>query len=216
MTDPRLDRVPFFDPRSRSFPVRTLLPAKRPRSYTWRIKTAGVLDQGREGACVGFAWAAELAARPVEVTGVTNSTALNIYRHAQQIDEWPGEAYSGTSVLAGAKVVQGQGRIGSYRWCFSLEDALLTLGYLGPLVLGINWHENMYEPDADGFIHPTGPVVGGHAILARAVNVRAGYVVLRNSWGESYGRGGDCRLSIPDLGVLLAAQGEACVPLVRS
>ncbi len=214
MTDPRLDRVPFFDERSRSFPVRTLLQSRKPRSYTWRI-TSGVLDQGREGACVGFAWAAELAARPLEVKGVTDATALNIYRRAQEIDEWPGEAYSGSSVLAGAKVVQEQRRIGEYRWCFSLEDALDALGYLGPLVLGINWHQNMYVPDAQGFIHPTGPVAGGHAILARGINVKQGFVTLRNSWGPGYGNGGDCRLSFDDLGVLLSAGGEACVPLGR-
>jgi hypothetical protein len=217
VADPRLDRLEEFDKRSRGYPVRALLGTRKPRSYTWRIKTTGVLDQGREGACVGFAWAAELAARPVEVTGVDDAFALAIYHRAQQLDEWPGEApaYHGTSVLAGAKACQEQGRISQYRWAFGLDDVLDTLGYLGPVVLGVNWHESMYRPDANGYIRPTGPIVGGHAILARAVNVRERYVTLRNSWGAGYGLGGDCRITFDDLGGLLAARGEACVPIVR-
>jgi hypothetical protein len=214
-TDLRLDRLVQFDERSRGYPVRTLLGTRRRRSYTWRIKTAGVLDQGREGACVGFAWAAELAARPAEVTDVSDEYALRIYRRAQQLDEWPGEAYSGTSVLAGAKACQELDLIGEYRWAFGLDDVLDTLGYLGPVVLGINWHESMYRPDADGWIRPQGPVVGGHAILARGVSLPGRYVLLRNSWGADYGLGGDCRISFDDLGALLATGGEGCVPAVR-
>lgn len=65
--DPRLDRLVQFDERSRGYGIVPLLEAQdktQPRSYTWGcdIRT---LDQGREGACVGFAWAGEAAARPV-------------------------------------------------------------------------------------------------------------------------------------------------------
>jgi hypothetical protein len=82
-------------------------------------------------------------------------------------------------------------------------------------VLGINWHESMYRPDADGWIRRQGLVVGGHAILARGVNLPGRYVLLRDSWGTDYGLGGDCRINFDDLGALLAARGEACVPVVR-
>jgi hypothetical protein len=63
------------------------------------------LDQGKEGACVGFAWSHELAAYPVRVEVDDEFARSKIYAEAQKIDEWPGEAYHGTSVLAGAKVV---------------------------------------------------------------------------------------------------------------
>jgi C1A family cysteine protease len=37
----------------------------------------------------------------------------------------------------------------------------------------------------------------------------------RNSWGSSWGAGGDFYIKVADLERLLKAQGEACVPVVR-
>ena len=73
----------------------------------------------------------------------------------------------------------------------------------------------MYFPDDDGFIKPTGQIVGGHAILARAVNVKKGYVTLRNSWGKSWGKKGDCYISFEDLEKLLNNYGECCFLIKR-
>ncbi len=212
--DPRLDRVPQFDARSWSFPIRELLEQekRRPRSYTWPCSTW--LDQGREGACVGFAWAHELAAAPTRIeTG--EAEARVIYREAQQIDPWPGENYEGTSVLAGAQVVQRYGHMAEYRWAFGLQDVVDTVGAYGPCVLGVAWYDGMFRVGEDGFIRVAGRVAGGHAILCRGVNLRGEYVTLRNSWGRSWGKGGDCRLSFADLDRLLREDGEACVPTRR-
>jgi hypothetical protein len=212
--DPRLDRLVQFDDRSRSFPIREVVGAKRERSYTWRC--GPTLDQGAEGACVGFACAHELAARPSEVAGLTADYARGIYYSAQISDPWPGgeypgasPRYSGTSVLAGVKVAQRLGYFESYRWAFGLSDLIRGLGHHGPAVLGLNWYSGMFNTDARGFIRPTGYLAGGHAILARAVNVKDGTVTLRNSWGPSWGRGGDCLISFADLDRLLHEQGEA-------
>lgn len=214
--DPRLGRLVEFDERSRAFPIRTLVAEKPWRSYTWRV---GVwLDQGQEGACVGFSWAHELAARP-RVVPVDPSIAFGIYRRAQFLDQWPGESYSGTSVLAGAKAVEELGHMAEYRWAFGLEDLILALGYAGPAVLGIDWKEGMFAPEADGRIRPSGPVLGGHAILAYRIETprvgRIGKVWLHNSWGPGWGKGGDCYLTLDDLGELLDADGEACIPVGR-
>lgn len=211
--DSRLDRVVQFDERSRAFPIRELVPKKQ-RSYTWRCDEW--LDQGREGACVGFAWAHDMAARPKVI--VTNTQqALLIYREAQRLDEWPGEAYSGTSVLAGAKVVSKLGYMPQYRWAFGLDDLILAVGYAGPAVLGINWYEGMYDTDAKGYIHPTGQLMGGHAILCHSVNIPGKYFVLHNSWGkDNFGVQGKAKISFDDMGRLLHEQGEACVPVVRA
>ncbi len=210
--DIRLDRLPEFDERSRQFPIRTLVEAKKPRSYTWRCKDW--LDQGREGACVGFAFGHELISRPREFPA-TNAFARGIYLAAQKEDEWAGEAYEGTSVLAGAKVVVTLGHFTEYRWAFGIDDLKIALGYAGPAVLGLNWYRGMFQPDAKGFIHPTGGVMGGHAILARGINLKEGYVLLRNSWGQDWGLNGDCKISIDDLSRLLKEDGEACIPIAR-
>ena len=107
-TDPRLDRIVQFDDRSRNYPIRAQITPKqasKPRSYTWSVGKG--LDQGNEGSCVGFSWAHELIARPAVFLYADYNYARNqIYKAAQEIDEWPGVAYEGTSVLAGAKIVK--------------------------------------------------------------------------------------------------------------
>ncbi len=211
--DPRLDRLVQFDPRSRAYPVRELVDGKAPRSYTWRCEAWN--DQGREGACVGFAWSHELAARPV-VRPTSEAEAMAIYRRAQVLDQWPGEAYSGTSVIAGAQAVQERGGLGSYRWAFGLEDLILAVGYTGPAVLGVNWYTGMFNPGPDGYIRVTGSVAGGHAILCRGVSLKTRSFLLHNSWSRDWGQDGTCRISFDDLGRLLAEDGEACLPIERA
>lgn len=208
-----LDWTPRFDERSRQYPIRTLVGAASLRSNSW---TCGItLNQKQEGACVGFGWSHELAAKPKVVTGITNEFARGLYHLAQRVDEWPGEDYSGTSVLAGAKVVQQQGYIPEYRWAFDLNDILLTLGNYGPVVLGLNWYEGMWDTDSQGFIAPTGELVGGHCLLARGVAVKRQYVTLHNSWGAEWGSNGDCKIRFADLERLIHESGECCVPVVR-
>ncbi len=217
---PPLGRIPEFDPRSRAFPIRTLVAAKAPRSYTWSC--AAELDQGTEGACVGFAWTHELIARPRVVPGLGVAFARQVYFDAQRIDPWEGGAYpgasphyQGTSVLAGAQVIHAAGHFAEYRWAFGLDDLILALGYSGPAVLGIDWHNQMFDPDADGLLHPTDGVAGGHAILANGVSIRRRLVRLHNSWGPDWGINGEAYIGFDDLATLLAAGGEACIPVGR-
>jgi hypothetical protein len=211
------DRVPSFDPRSRAFPIRTLLTSTTPRSYTWGCNV--VLDQGPDGACVGFAWSHERAARPVAVP-TTYDDAFSLYKQAQLLDEWADTPpYEGTSVLAGAKVAMGRAWLREFRWCFGLNDVLAAVSRHGPVVLGVNWYTGMLDTDDRGFIHVEGDVVGGHAILARGVSVSQRTVLLHQSWSPSWGGTrwgpGTCLISWDDLERLLYEQGEACAPVLR-
>lgn len=211
--DSRLDRLIEFDERSRNFPMQTVVETKKPRSYEWPIHIPFLIDQGKEGACVGFAVTNELQACPAEVSVgdelTTNQFAVErIYYEAQKIDPWEGGSYpdaspnySGTSVLSGIKIAHAMGYFKEYRWSFGIRDLVLGLGHDGPAVLGIWWYDTNYTPDANGHISPTGEKVGGHAILSRAVDLvwREGltweangwdaidfdtsYITLRNSWG---------------------------------
>lgn len=215
--DPRLDRLPEKDPKSRAFPIRTLVADVQPRSMSWAVPV--VLDQGREGACVGFSWSHELAGRPVQVKNITNDTALALYRQAQVLDDYPGEDYSGSSVLGGAKAVEQQGHLKEYRWAFGLDDLILALGYHGPAVLGIDWYGSMYEPtyrDGDYWINVEGEKVGGHAILANGVSIRRRAIKLHNSWGYDWGDRGEAWVSWDDMRRLLGDGGEACIPVRRT
>lgn len=223
LRDPRLDRLIEFDERSRNYPVRELIRGRTAptRGRSWRCDPR--LDQGQEGACVGFAWAHELAAIPVVVRNISDQTARTIYHAAQRIDEWPGENYSGTSVLAGAKVCHTLGLVSEYRWAFGIADVVDTLARFGPVVLGIPWLESMYRPNAQGLLDcSSATIVGGHAILARGVllkgitGAREPVIRLRNSWGQDWGLGGDCFVRASDLERLLHMGGEACVPVARA
>lgn len=210
--DRRLDRIPQFDPKSRRFGVAAVLPDKPQRSYTWRVPS--ILDQGTEGACVGFGWTAELNARPV-VNNLDDAYAISIYHEARLLDEWPGEDYSGTSVLAGAKAILARGHIREYRWGFSLDDLVMALGYAGPVVLGLNWYTGMMNTDPDGFIKPTGQIEGGHCVAATSVNVRRRQFAGPNNWNASWGEAGYWKMSFDDMDRLLHEQGEQCIPMGR-
>jgi len=216
MSDPRLDRRVEFDEKSREYPIRKLIAkAARPRSYTWAVPGGLFLDQGSEGACTGFAVAHEAAARPVSVKSITNQIARDIYHRARELDEWPGEDYEGSSVIAAIKAGQEKGWYEEYRWGFSLLDALLAISYRGPGIAGLNWFTGMMNTDSNGFIRPTGVVEGGHAILVRGVSVKGKYIRLRNSWGSDWGINGDCFLSFEDFERLLHEDGEFCIPVKR-
>lgn len=209
------DRLVKFDERSRQFPIRALVaPGLKARSYTWSCPI--VLNQGAEGACTGFATAHELAARPCVVRGVNNEIARAIYRRARELDEFPGEAYEGSSVLGAFKAAQEAGWIKEYRWAFGETDLSLALGYKGPAVLGINWYAGMSDPDpATGLLVPSGRLSGGHAILCNGYNHPARLYRLHNSWGPGWGTNGEAWIRAGDLAALLADQGEAAIPVVR-
>jgi hypothetical protein len=224
-----LDWRPKFDERSRQYPISAFFPSMQSKTFTlWRH--GEILDQGSEGACVGFGWTAEALAGPVMVNledipaprapKEPNQFANYVYKEAQKIDEWPGEDYEGTSVLAGAKVMSRYGVIQQYRWAFGINDVVGALMSQGPVVLGINWYGSMYSAP-EGKLTVSGNRVGGHAILAIGYNPSSQTfkgketVILQNSWGKSWGIDGIAEITVEDLDMLLKEGGEACVPMAR-
>jgi hypothetical protein len=225
-SSPLLDRIVYFDERSRSFPVTATIVEKKPRGYTWRIDQE-VLDQGEEGSCVGHGVAHELAARPAVVEGITHEFARELYWEAQKIDPWEGGAYlgavpfyEGTSVLAGMKIAKNLGHYSEYRWAFGLDDLIMAVGYKGPAVLGVNWYESMFRVDQGGYIHPAGMLLGGHCILCVGVSVTRREFLLANSWGPGWSAvvwgssvyEGYCKVTFESMARLLEEDGEAVVP----
>ncbi len=221
-----------LDPRNKQYRVVAAPDDLMQRSRYW--VPGPVLDQGREGACVGFGCTAEYAASPVrgpllrDIAGVTqktptevgNNLAQGIYRRAQQIDEWQGENYSGTSVLAGMKVGQERGWWSGYRWALNMAELRAAIEE-GPVVIGIEWRSGMYRAPG-GILAVSGEVVGGHCILItgytpRHRKLKVPAYRLRNSWSEDWGINGSAWIAADDLDrILFQAGGEAAVPVGRA
>lgn len=227
MTEKRiLSWKPRFDERSRNYTINGML-GKAPKRVSKVWINGPILDQGQEGACVGFGWTAKTLADPFDAdlsalkSGVPSdptSFAHYVYNEAKKVDDTPGENYEGTSVLAGAKTIQSLGIVKSYSWAFSVDEVINGILSTGPVVLGINWYEGMYEAPG-GLLKVKGKLAGGHCILAigyRVGSTIAGgkdTILLQNSWGPSWGNGGIAEITVTDLAKLLAKQGEACLPL---
>lgn len=227
--DPRLDRLVQFDERSRDYPIRAAAGfSTTPRNRTWALPLR--LDQGREGACTGFARSHDLASVPKPAKGITDATAQDLYVRARRLDEWPGEDYDGSSVLGAVKAAAELGYVGEYRWAFGIDDVLGALSSLGPVVFGTPWLDSMFDPRPDGTMDCTGKTAGGHSFIGRGVGYPLGGKVRRtgakdvksdvplvritNSWGAGWGIGGDCFIRADDLSALLKDDGEAAVTTV--
>lgn len=176
--------------------------------------------------CTGFAVTMEAAARPMPVFGdpvhghvdlaAVTATAVDVYHRARLLDEWPGEDYDGSSVTGAMEAGRERHWYNVYRWAFGdpevrAGDAILAIGYHGPVVVGANWYNDMFTADRDGYLHPSGGVAGGHAFLLSAYSKIRDAVWTPNSWGGE----GQGWIRRHDLATLLADDGEACIPVWR-
>lgn len=221
--DRRLDRLVRYDPRSLSYRVKDALSVKAqltPVNRRWTAPAATpVLNQGAEGQCVGYAITHELLYYPVAVKGLTGVFAQDdIYWPAQRADPWEGGSYpgaspvyEGTSVLFGIKAAADLGYYLEYRWATSELEMRSGVGHLGPAIIGVDWYNGMFKPNANGFLKVTGGKAGGHCILVIAVNLAGHYYIVHNSWGPGWGDRGNAKISFDDMAALLAANGECAI-----
>lgn len=224
-----LGRRPFEDMRDLGHLMRLVRPeafaqtfAQLPDEVYYR--RGPILNQEMTSCCVEFSLENKLRAQPVMVGQSRLPPRYAVYDEAIQIDEFQDNDNDtarrmGTSVRAGCQALQRRGLISSYNWAYTVEDVMMwILSGQGGVVLGIDWHEGMDAPDAEGIIRLKGDHRGGHAIYCYGGCWSKGFAHLFQSWGDWGGwkvRGrrvniGCCKLPLEDLRQLFRGNAEAC------
>ena len=204
---PGFGRIHQPDPRDHQYLLEPLATTRTSRF--WRANTIH-LDQGQTPRCTAYAWmhfycdSPKPHSKPYEV-------CVMFYNAEQKIDGMP-MPHDGSSVRAGAKVLKADGHCTSYRWAFTLHGVVNCLLEQGPVIVGTNWYDSMFQVGPDGFVKITAgaSIAGGHAYKLDGVNTVKKYVRIKNSWGTSWGQGGFAKLSFAALERLIGEDGEAC------
>ena len=216
MTLHPLGRVKQHDERSRRFAF--------PASYISTLKSvqwprhAPVFDQGNLGSCTGNACLGALGTSPLyDALSVkppyTEDEAVAIYSAATHISS-PSDPYPpddvGSSGLAVAQVAKADGWLSGYQHALSFEAALSALA-VGPVIVGVDWHDGFDTPTAAGECVLSGSVRGGHELCVDTLDMGHRLVWFTNSWGSSWGINGRAWWSFDTFEKLLAADGDCTI-----
>lgn len=181
---------------------------------------APILDQFFTNGCTGFALSNCLNTTYFGTSRrhhryLTHEDALDLYSKATELDEFPGSYPpndTGSSSIGACKAGVRFGYLSGYRHTFGFTYFCSAL-QLSPMIVGTNWYSDMTYPDKRGFVYPTGDVVGGHEYTAVGVNYQTKTLHFVNSWGKDWGRNGRFKMRFDDFESLLAADGDATVPI---
>jgi len=150
----------------------------------------------------------------------TEDDAVALYELETKIDNsqipgsYPPEDTGSTGPWS-MEALKKQGKIRSYQHTTSLHTALALLN-TGPISIGVSWFNSMFTPDSTDTIHvdPDSGLGGGHQVCVVADDVEEQRVLIRNSWGPSWGDQGHAWLSWSDLEWLLSEGGDVVQPVV--
>ena len=193
-----MGRIVSPDPRDYTYRARALQPRaigapvrRRPHRYFLPPARTDWRDQGVEQSCTEHALTNKLCGHPVprhlsELPWKQHA----LYHRAQQLDEWPGEEplYYGSSGRAICRAAREWGLVTEWWNAFNVDEVLDLLladnadwNTTGPVIIGTNWYEGMLST-VDGYVKPTGRVIGGHETCLLGANMKSETFYGINSW----------------------------------
>lgn len=225
-----LGRIEAPDTRDEAYTIEARrLPPRPVHRVTkhWALFTKP-LFQGPEGTCVAHGWWHWLLSAPVIQREAIIKLLMNprdFYKRIILVDEWPqndwGDMQFGSSVRAGGKILKSLGLVSEYN---KTNDVYTMADWIGgknaegqfvggPLVLGTDWTEDMANPTKEGYIRPSGQVLGGHCYELNGWNEKRGVFYGVNSHDDSprshWGKRGRFMIAAEDIHTLMARGGEA-------
>jgi hypothetical protein len=177
-----------------------------------------ILDQGQTSQCTRYSLAARRGAAPIYTREPLKDVTEGYYEWAIEHDEFPGaDPDGGTSVRAMCQAARVFGLASAFYATRLLSTIYHYIRRVGPINVGTEWTADMFTPDAEGFVTPTGAVAGGHAFLLLWIHehtIWSGQAgdnddVLRfqNSWADSWGNRGCFFMRAGDFRELLEDRG---------
>lgn len=223
-----LGRVKYHDPASLDHPIQprglaqTEVPTKlihwpdrRPAKYHLHQRCNG---------CTGYSLCTCLNHTPfhkVNTPTFNDADSIDAYVRATENDVWDwtydpatGSGDEGSSGNGACKGARAAGWITAWKWGFT--EALFWAGMkVGPMYNGTNWYRGMMEPDSEGFLRPTGDLVGGHQFCTDEYDPKSDSFRIDNTWGRGWGQNGYARIKRVDLFDLIFKQSGDTIQLVR-
>ena len=154
----------------------------------WPSNLATPLDQGSLGSCTGNASAQCVSTKPFGLQ-LNENNAVDIYSLATKLDSYPGTYPPTDTGSDGASACKALIQLGYAKSCTNFTgytDALARV-QSQPIIVGMNWLNDMFTPNSCGGLSVSGPVEGGHEIEVVGYDAGNKRVWLQNSWGNSWG-----------------------------
>lgn len=183
---------------------------------SWVTNKDEMFDQGQTPQCVAYAACHYLLAEPVR-NNLPYPTIGEFYTHVQKLDGMA-MPHDGSTVRAAMKLLKQLGYVPKYGWAFSTSTITQQILTVGPVDVGTDWTNDMFQPDNHNFIHvgTKYDLAGGHSYLLSGVDTKikcpdgsVGCFEITNSWGLGWGKKGKAFISIKDMGILMNHRGEA-------
>lgn len=228
-TGHRLDARPdTLDFRDRMYDASLIEVPPRRTLEQFREAGAPILDQGTEGACTGFGLATVVnyLLRMPGIRSRDSVSARMLYEMAKRYDEWPAQAYEGSSARGAMKGWHKHGVCVDSKWPYRdkadseltadrSEDAVrhplgayyrvnhrdlicmhAAITEVGVLYATGQVHTGWDEVGPDGIITFANEITGGHAFAIVGYDETGFW--LQNSWGPGWGKGGFAHIGYDD------------------